>query len=96
MTFNDINQFNVIDNQASMFFSRVLRRMANPSQTYCTYITLVSLADLESTHIFTLETMFGCTYLQDFIFFSCVPVGVELPKYSIYIFKCLNINYNKD
>ena len=70
--------------------------MANPSQTYCTYITLVSLADLESTHIFTLETMFGCTYLQDFIFFSCVPVGVELPKYSIYIFKCLNINYNKD
>ena len=34
MTFNDINQFNVIDNQASRFFSKVLGRMTNPSQTY--------------------------------------------------------------
>ena len=31
-------------------------------------------------HIFTLETMFECTYLQDLIFFSCVPVGMELPR----------------
>ena len=41
MTFNDINQFNVIDNQASMFFSRVLGRMANPSQTYIYYTILL-------------------------------------------------------
>ena len=77
MTFNDINQFNVIDNQASMFLVGYSGEWPIPARH--TYITLFYLADLESTHIFTLETMFGCTYLQDFIFFSCVPVGVELP-----------------
>ena len=69
MTFNDINQFNVIDNQALMFLVGYSGEWPIPARH--TYITLFS--DLESTHIFTLETMFGCTYLQDFIFFLLCP-----------------------
>ena len=73
----------MIDNQASMFFSRGTQENGQfqPDIIILHYIHVFFSADLESTQIFTLETMFGCMYmyLQDLIFFSCVPVGVELP-----------------